>query len=105
MGIIPSQDAEANHIRTNLGGKGVGDEVTLPVSWFKRPIVHDEGAWVCTMHDLQANVVTVRMDDASKKWVEENVRFYGSTAQTDVTMTLTKLEEYEIEATMGTGKA
>ncbi|MBD3391446.1 MAG: hypothetical protein GF410_05435 [Chitinivibrionales bacterium] len=104
VGLVPSGPAEENHMRTVLNGKSPGDEVTIPVSWFKRPIVVEDGAWVCTMHDLQANVITVRMDDESKEWVEKNVRFYGSTGQTEVTLTLNSIDEYEAVGTMGTGK-
>lgn len=97
MWQVPSGNAENNNFNRHLAGKTVGDIITLPVTGYK-PFVRQGNDWVTEIYDLQCRYIRLTANESQKQWIEENVRPYASIMQTNVTVRLTRVSEYEITA-------
>lgn len=97
MWQVDSAHAEANDFARALEGIAVSDTVTLPVTG-RKAISQSDGRLCVTVYDLSMRQITLWFDETDRAWVEETIRPYASIDQTDVTMRLTRLEPYAIEA-------
>jgi hypothetical protein len=102
MHQVPATEAEKLTIDgaiSNAGAK-VGDTVTIPV--FGRKVVDKAkgGPWRTVVYDLQGRYVPITFDnDLVKNAITDGVTQYAFLKPVYVTVKLTKVEEYAIEAT------